>query len=82
LQRPVCHLRDVRSELLLKVMLARRCGIDITVMLDAQQERIDDLAAAIAAQAEARSPADVVDLWRAESSRAASRFLQRLRQQG
>lgn len=75
LGRPVPHLRDLRSELLLKLVLADRCGIDARPMLARQRERVAAMAQSLAEHAE---PTDVVDLWRVESSQAALRFLDRL----
>lgn len=77
LAAPVVHLRDLRSELLLKLIVAELCGIDIAPMLQAQREHIAELADALAAQV-AADPTDVVALWRSESSHAALRFLDRL----
>ncbi len=77
LATPVSHLRDLRSELLLKLVIADLCAIDITDMLVLQRARIADTATAIAAQI-ADDPGDVVALWRSESSLAALRFLDRL----
>jgi PadR family transcriptional regulator AphA len=74
---PVVHLRDLRSELLLKLIIADICDIEITGMLDAQRARIIDLAEAIAARID-RDPGDVVAQWRGESCDAALRFLDRL----
>ncbi len=78
LAAPVVHLRDLRSELLLKLIIADICDIDITPMLEAQHEHITTMAAAISAQVN-DEPSDVVALWRSESSKAALRFLDRLR---
>jgi DNA-binding PadR family transcriptional regulator len=81
LATPVLHLRDLRSELLLKLVLADLCAIDITAMLAAQRDHIARLTDAITAQVDERTAAgeqagpDVVALWRRESSRAAMRFL-------
>ncbi len=77
LAAPVVHLRDLRSELLLKLIIADICDIDITPMLEAQHEHITTMAAAISAQVN-DEPSDVVALWRSESSKAALRFLDRL----
>ena len=44
---PVTHLRDVRSELLLKLVIAEICEIDITPMLDEQRTVIAATADAI-----------------------------------
>jgi DNA-binding PadR family transcriptional regulator len=41
LHTPVEHLRDLRSELLLKLVFAERYDIDIADMLDRQREIID-----------------------------------------
>ena len=81
LATPVVHFRDLRSELLLKLILADICAIDITRMLEAQRAHIADMAEAINAQID-DAPADVVALWRSESSNAALRFLDRLRHVG
>jgi PadR family transcriptional regulator AphA len=75
---PVAHLRDIRSELLLKLIVAELCDISIDDMLDRQHDRIEEMAAAIAQQVEGGGRIDVVDLWRHESSQAALRFLTRL----
>lgn len=72
LDAPVEHLRDVRTELLLKLLLRRRRGLANEPLLEAQQhasrEQIDSLAAA-------GPGTDPVDLWRRESARAVRRFL-------
>ena len=78
LNTPVAHLRDVRSELLLKLIIADICGIGIGEMLDRQHAHIEQLAESIAGQVDDEVPVDVVDLWRNESSQAALRFLTRL----
>jgi DNA-binding PadR family transcriptional regulator len=77
LATPVVHLRDLRSELLLKLIVADLCQIDITSMLDQQRLHIAQLAEGITALVDAE-PGDVVALWRSESSNAALRFLDRL----
>ena len=79
LATPVIHLRDLRSELLLKLIIAEVCAIDVGQMLERQHALITELAEAIIAQIE-QEPGDVVALWRAESSDAALRFLDRLLQ--
>jgi PadR family transcriptional regulator AphA len=75
---PVTHLRDLRSELLLKLVLARICELDVTAMLDAQRAHIEQMAQALRAQVGRGDGLDVVALWRSESSAAALRFLDRL----
>ena len=77
LATPVAHARDLRSELLLKLVLADLCGIDVSAMLRMQRERIVEMGAALEAQV-ALDPDDVVALWRSESTNAALRFLDRL----
>lgn len=79
LRTPVVHLRDLRSELLLKLVLAANCGVDVSAMLAAQHEHIAALATTLDAQAAAADPADAVAIWRSESAHAALRFLARLR---
>jgi PadR family transcriptional regulator AphA len=74
LLEPVDHLRDLRTEFLLKLTLCRRAGIDTTTLIAAQRER---LAPAIAALTDHR-PTDAVELWRYESARAAEQFLERV----
>lgn len=76
LTAPVEHLRDLRSELLLKLVIAERCDVDVTPMLVRQRAIVADLAAAIGEGAD--GPADVVALWRRENSDAALRFLDQL----
>ena len=78
LNTPVVHLRDLRSELLLKLVVADLCGIDTGPMLAEQHDHIEQLAGAIADHVDDDGPVDVVDLWRIESSQAAVRFLERL----
>ncbi|HUF97372.1 MAG TPA: hypothetical protein VMM60_04525 [Ilumatobacter sp.] len=74
---PVPHLRDLRSELLLKLVIADICGIDVAAMLTRQRGHVEQLAEAIAADLHSH-PGDVVALWRSESSFAALRFVDRL----
>jgi DNA-binding PadR family transcriptional regulator len=78
LDTPVVHLRDMRSELLLKLIIADLCGIGISDMLERQQAHIEAMAGAIADQVDESAPVDVVDLWRQETSQTALRFLARL----
>ena len=74
LERPVDHLRDLRTEFLLKLALLDRAGVDRSQLVFAQ--RIT-LAPAIAALTDAHldSATDAVELWRNESALAARRFL-------
>ena len=72
LATPVEHLREVRTELLLKLALLSRAGEDVEPLLSRQRasfdERISSLTSGTAAP-------DLVGLWRRESARAVRRFL-------
>jgi PadR family transcriptional regulator AphA len=71
LDAPVQHLRDVRTELLVKVSLRQRAGLDNDAFLVAQQQVFAPLIDVLVAS----SDGDLVDLWRRESARAVRRFL-------
>jgi molybdate transport system regulatory protein len=72
LDRPVEHLRDVRTELLLKMALRQRAGLSVDLLLHAQQEAF---APTIASLTTTGPDEDIVDRWRRESARAVRRFL-------
>jgi molybdopterin-binding protein len=72
LDQPIEHLRDVRTELLAKLVLRDRAGLDPEPLLRAQAEVF---APAIDALTSRGEPGDLVDLWRRESARAVRRFL-------
>jgi PadR family transcriptional regulator AphA len=74
LRTPVEHLRDVRSELLLKLLLAERCAVDNGPMLVEQRARVAAMEDVLRVQLEAQ-PDDVVARWRVESAAATGRFL-------
>jgi DNA-binding PadR family transcriptional regulator len=79
LATPVEHLRDLRSELLLKLVIAQRCGVDVGDMLHRQRSAVAALAAALADDGDdAEDRDDVVTLWRRETSEAALRVLDHL----
>jgi len=82
LNTPVAHLRDLRSELLLKLVIADHCEIDITAMLESQRSHIEQLAEALHEDGAHGDPTDVVTMWRRESSAAALRFLERVARPG
>jgi PadR family transcriptional regulator AphA len=71
---PVEHLRDVRTDLLLKLVVGARAGRDPRPLLRAQRTAFEQMLEArrIARRA---SGADDVDRWRYESSLAVRRFL-------
>lgn len=77
LNTPVVHLRDLRSELLLKLVLAAECGVEVATMLEAQHAHVTELAATLDAAA-AANPGDAVAIWRSESAHAALRVLERI----
>lgn len=78
LRSPVEHQRDLRSDLLLKLVFAARLGVDVADLL-ARQRVIVDRHAAVLTAATDDDPTDVVALWRLEATRAAQRFLDHLR---
>ncbi len=77
---PVEHLRDLRSELLLKLVIAQRCDLENADMLAEQRVRLDAQAASLAVVAfdSNGAVADTVALWRHEAAQAGLRFLDRL----
>jgi hypothetical protein len=70
----VAHLRDMRSELLLKLVLADQCGIDIAEMLEQQRRQVSVLGEALAEQA--AGGVDVIAVWRHQSAAATLAFLE------
>jgi DNA-binding PadR family transcriptional regulator len=76
LASPVDHPRDVRSELLLKLTIAKRRGVDTRPLLRAQQRAFRPAFTGLEKAARARG-ADIVDTWRHESALAIQRFLER-----
>ncbi len=73
LGRPVAHLREVRTELLVKLVLRRRRGLDVESLLEEQQRSFSEHVEILTV---AGPGAEVVDLWRRESARAVRRFLE------
>lgn len=74
LATPVAHPRDVRTELVLKLVLSERLGADPRPLLRAQRRAFRPVFASLAAAAAAPG-ADVVDRWRHQSALAIERFL-------
>ena len=72
---PVPHLRDLRSELLLKLAIGRSLGVDQSAMLTNQKVIVADIVSGLARSGD---DDDVVTAWRIESADAARRFLDRL----
>ncbi len=73
LATPVEHLRDVRTEFLLKLVLRQRRDLSSVALIAAQQEQFREVTEGLL---EAGPDVDVVDTWRREHARAVSRFLQ------
>jgi len=69
---PVPHLRDLRSELLLKLVLADLHDLDVGGMLDEQRGLVDRTIAGLDVSGR---PDDLVREWRWEMAHAARRFL-------
>lgn len=88
LATPTTHLRDLRSELLLKLVLSNLAGINPRSLLIAQRAQVADVAAKLEERLDGQTVAmphdrsrpslDVVTMWRSESARGALRFLDRL----
>lgn len=72
LAQPIEHLRDVRTELLVKLTLLERSGSDTKPLLVSQRAHFADVLDALTST---RADDDLVQLWRAESARAVRRFL-------
>ena len=71
LNQPVEHVRDMRIEFLLKLMLMERAGREIGDLVARQLSRLD----ANFARLKEDLPSDPVELWRHHSAQAAHRFL-------
>lgn len=77
LAQPVEHLRDLRTELLVKLVLLETLGRPAADLLATQRAVVVGAAAVLESRA-AGPDADAVAIWRAESAAAALRFLDRL----
>jgi hypothetical protein len=73
---PVNHLREFRSELLLKIELARLLKIDTSALLELQREVVHQSLQHFPSEVD--SSGDVVSIWRNEMATAALRFLDQL----
>lgn len=82
LDRPIAHIRDVRTEFLIKLVLRQRAGRPIESLVRAQQDALapaldaltSPLDGAIDAPGE-QSQDEIVGRWRRESAQAVRRFL-------
>jgi DNA-binding PadR family transcriptional regulator len=76
LMEPVAHVRDLRSELLVKLLLLERRGLDPALLVRRQRERLRPVARGLRRQARTVRGTDrLVPLWRATAVGAALRFL-------
>jgi PadR family transcriptional regulator AphA len=73
LDTPVEHIRDIRTELLIKLALRQRAGLETGTLLAAQQEAIEPTIDALTSTTEGDG---LVELWRRENARAVRRFLE------
>ena len=80
LATPVTHLRDVRTEFLVKLSLARRLEVDRLAMIEAQERILQPIVEAVAASV-AKDGDDLAQLWRVESSKSVAEFLRQARAQ-
>ena len=76
LAAPSIHLRDLRSEFLLKLALADQLEVDTRVLIKKQK----DIVAAVVKKlrAQSRTSDDLVTAWRIEAAEGARRFLDQL----
>jgi DNA-binding PadR family transcriptional regulator len=76
LSEPVEHLRDARSQLLLKLLFLHRGGGEPAALLDAQRDRFREQLAGLEASLEGAEGFDRTALaWRIANARAAIEFL-------
>ncbi len=75
LATPVEHVRDLRSELLLKLVLSAPSGVDTAPLLAAQRELAAALERSLREQLRG-DPDDLVLRWRTETAGAALRFIE------
>jgi DNA-binding PadR family transcriptional regulator len=76
LGKPVAHVRDARSELLVKLLLMDRAGIDATPFLRAQAAILEPMLASLRSQLERNDGFDATIVrWRIYSTEALAHFL-------
>ena len=79
LARPTEHMRDLRSELLVKLLLLGRAGKDATRLLQAQLDRLERGESALARHvSEAGGFDKTIIAWRLSTARAARAFVEAL----
>lgn len=76
LERPVPHIRDIRTELMAKLALLHRRSADHRELVRAQRDLLAPIVESLAEKQRAAAGFDrVLSAWRLESGRAALRFL-------
>jgi PadR family transcriptional regulator AphA len=78
LETPVAHVRDVRSELLVKLALLDRAGRPREELVQRQLEQLAPVFAALRKRGRDGGFDDVLAAWRRESALAVRRFLETL----
>ena len=74
---PVEHVREVRSQLMLKLLFIERSGLDSRPLLEAQRELLEPVAGALETRARAATGFEqTLAQWRLESTRGVLRFLE------
>jgi DNA-binding PadR family transcriptional regulator len=77
LAEPVAHVHEIRSLLLLKLVLGERIGADLGPMLNAQRDLLADRAEALEARlAESTGAEQIMTRFRLETALAALRFVE------
>ncbi|HEY5011735.1 MAG TPA: PadR family transcriptional regulator, partial [Acidimicrobiia bacterium] len=75
LDEPVDHVREVRSELLVKLALLARAGRPHDRLVERQLERLAPVFAAVTRRSRADGFENVLATWRREQALAVQRFL-------
>src|SRR4051794_699230 len=77
LAEPVGHVHEIRSLLLLKLVFGERLGVDLSAMLDAQRDLLDERAEQLEARlAESTGAERIMTGYRLETAHAARRFVE------
>jgi PadR family transcriptional regulator AphA len=75
LRTPVAHVRDIRTELLIKLALLSRSGLPTHELVDRQLEVLEPIVRGLSEPVEADGFARIVASWRREQTAAVERFL-------
>jgi PadR family transcriptional regulator AphA len=83
LREPAAHVRDLRSDLMLKLLFLSRRGADASDLLERQHAALQPLVEGLEDGFGRTEGFDrVLYLWRLESARAALRFVEEVRSEG